>query len=530
MDDDKLRVQDDLPVTEAAATQKIATAPDGVLQRQIGMSRPALIVDDLPTPEQVFRVRRIGVEQMIALVLGPSLVALGISVGSGEWLIGPLNVAKYGFMGIGWVILVSAVLQVFYNVELARFTLATGETPVVAFGRIPPGYFVWVPLALLSFYIAFILGGWAVQAGAGLFALVSNRPYGENELEVVRIIGIGLLLTTFLFTAFGRKIERTLEGVMGAVLAFMLIGMLSITIVVVPANYWGTALASLVTPVLPPAGSDPSLLGALAGFTALASGLNFMFIGYYRDKGYGMGSKVGFLPAWFGSRSAQAKGTLQSVGRIFPEDEKNARTWKRWFRYLAFDQWVIYFIGALVGMLVPSILVGYISTIPGSDVPTSATMVTYAASELGRRYGPVVNGWMLLIGFMVLFTTQIVVLELLVRNMTDGLYSLSGRFRQWIGNDPRKFYYPFMLVMIVVISVFIHLALPEDLILISGNVSNFAAIIFPLGLIYLNSQLPRPAKIRWWSYVVLVLNTLFFGFFFVNFLAVQLSGAPLVRF
>lgn len=32
------------------------------------------------------------------------------------------------------------------------------------------------------------------------------------------------------------------------------------------------------------------------------------------------------------------------------------------------------------------------------------------------------------------------------------------------------------------------------------------------------------------EYVVLVLNTIFFGFFFMNFLAVQLTGNPLVTF
>ena len=50
--------------------------------------------------------------------LGPSLIALGISIGSGEWLLGPQAVGQYGFVGVGWVILISAVLQTFYNVEM----------------------------------------------------------------------------------------------------------------------------------------------------------------------------------------------------------------------------------------------------------------------------------------------------------------------------------------------------------------------------------------------------------------------------
>src|SRR5512138_3467672 len=96
---------------------------------KLGVSRPPLEVADLPTPEEVFKVKHIGLEELVLYVAGPSLIALGVSIGSGEWLTGPLNVGTYGWKGIGWVILISALLQVFYNVELGRFTMATGETP-----------------------------------------------------------------------------------------------------------------------------------------------------------------------------------------------------------------------------------------------------------------------------------------------------------------------------------------------------------------------------------------------------------------
>jgi len=79
----------------------------------LGTSRPALAVDDLPEPEEVFGVRRIGPRELFMYALGPSLIALGISIGSGEWLLGPQAVGQYGFIGVGWVILVSALLQTF---------------------------------------------------------------------------------------------------------------------------------------------------------------------------------------------------------------------------------------------------------------------------------------------------------------------------------------------------------------------------------------------------------------------------------
>lgn len=507
----------DLPVKSDTPSEKTY---------QIGTSRPPLEVDDLPTPEEVFKVKRVGLEEVILFVIGPSLIALGISIGSGEWISGPLAVSKYGFIGIGWVILVSAILQVFYNVELARFTVATGETPVVAFGRTPPSFKFWSPLALLLFFAAFILGSWAVSAGQSLYALFTGQAaVTVSEVEITRLLGIGLLLTTFLFVAFGRRIERTLELVQGVFVIFMLIGLVVVTLTVVPFSYWGQAVASLVTPASPPPGVDPTLLGQVVGFTALASGLNFMFIGYYRDKGYGMGHKVGFLSGWFGGKS----GTLSPVGRIFPETEENAARWKRWFRYLLLDQWGIYFIGALVGMLMPSILVGYLAS-TSQVLPTNTDITVYAATRLGKQYGPVLFSWALLMGFLILYTTQMIVLELLTRNATDVLYANSRRFRSWVRDDPRRFYYPFMLMLIVVIGIIIHLGDPVTLRAVSGNLSNLAAMIFPLIMIYLNRRLPRPAKATWWSTVVLVLTALFFGFFFVNFVSVQLTGQPIVRF
>lgn len=493
---------------------------------QIGVSRPPLEVVDLPSPEEVFKVKRIGLEEVILFVIGPSLIALGISIGSGEWISGPLVVSQSGFIGIGWVILVSAILQVFYNVELARFTIATGEVPAVAFGRTWPGFKLWSPLALLLFFAAFILGSWAVSAGQALFALFTGQPaVTAAEVEATRLLGIGALLTTFVFVSIGRRIERTLELVQGIFVIFMLISLTIVTLTIVPFSYWSEAVASLVTLAPPPPGTDPSLLGQVVGFTALAAGLNFMFIGYYRDKGYGMGHRVGFLSGWFGGQP----GTLSPVGKVFPANSLNAARWRRWFRYLLIEQWGVYFIGALIGMLMPSILTGYLAS-TAQVAPTNANITVYTAQELGKQYGPLLFSWALLMGFIILYTTQMIILELLTRNTTDVLYANSQRFRGWVRDDPRRFYYPFMLVLVVVIAIIIHLGDPIRLRTISGNLSNLAAMIFPLIMIYLNRQLPRPARAAWWSILVLVVYMLFFGFFFINFMAVELTGQPLVRF
>ncbi len=493
----------------------------------LGVSRPPLEVDDLPTPEEVFRQPRLGVKEVIFYVIGPSLIALGASIGSGEWLLGPLNIGTYGFYGTGFVITLSIILQVFYNMEIGRYVIATGEVPSLGWARVPPGWVFWMPFSLLVIYLAFMWGGWAASAGQSLFVLLAGRPFNPaTDLGTARLLAVGLMGTVFVITLFGQKIGRTLELVNWVVVGTVLVTVIIVCIVVVPINKWLEGLAGLFTPALPPRGTDATLLGALAGFAAMASGLNWWFMNYYRDKGYGMGHKVGFIAALIGGQQEP----VAPVGKTFPEDEKNARLWKRWWRFLALEMWGVFAVGAFLGMFLPTLLVAHLASLPGVEKPTAATIPTYAADILGRFYSPVLAIWALLIGFLILYSTQLVVFELLVRNVVDAIYGVSPGFRRLIHEDPRRFYYPYMIALTIVIAILLHTTLPAGLILISANMSNLGALIYPFLLMYLNSRLPRPARMAWWSYVVLILNVLFFGFFFINFAVQQLTGQQLVRF
>jgi len=85
-------------------------------------------------------------------------------------------------------------------------------------------------------------------------------------------------------------------------------------------------------------------------------------------------------------------------------------------------------------------------------------------------------------------------------------------------------------VLTAIIGLVLQFLQPARLILISANMSNFGALIFPFFLMYLNSKLPKAARPKGWVYVILVLNFLFFGFFFLNFVFKELTGDALVTF
>ncbi len=485
-------------------------------------ARQPLGVADLPTPEEVFDVPHIGFSQAVKFVIGPSLIALGLSIGSGEWLLAPLAIGINGWIGVGFVAFVSIVLQALYNVEIGRYVLATGEVPSLGFGRIPPGAYVGTILAVVLFYFAFITGGWAAAAGDGLFTLLTGDVPGEGDRTSSRLLAVLLIATVFVITLFGRKISRTLELFNWVLVIGILLLMLVIDILVIGWSDLWEGLEGFFRPALPPAGTNATDIGAVAGFAAMASGLNYVFMNYYRDKGYAMGSRAGYIPALIGGERRE----VAAIGTTFRETPENEALWKRWFNFLQAEMWLVFVPGALLGILLPGMLISHLAQETG-EAPSRETMPTYAAQHLRTLEGDVFFYLALVIGFLVLFTTQMVVFEMLTRNFVDAVYGSSSRFRNILGGDPRKFYYPFMILLAIVISFIIFQALPTTLVSWAANMSNLAALIMPLALMYLISKLPRPAKASWWSYLILSVVVVYFGYFFINFFSNEVLGTDL---
>jgi hypothetical protein len=67
-------------------------------------------------------------------VTGAGAIILGISIGSGEWLIGPAVTAQFT-AALLWVATTSILLQWVFNEEVSRYTLYTGEPIMSGFMR-----------------------------------------------------------------------------------------------------------------------------------------------------------------------------------------------------------------------------------------------------------------------------------------------------------------------------------------------------------------------------------------------------------
>ena len=74
--------------------------------------------------------------------VGPGVIALGVSIGSGEFLLGPATFVQHGF-SLLWVVLIAITFQTIFNTEVLRYTLATGEPVFAGFMRTRPSSTLW---------------------------------------------------------------------------------------------------------------------------------------------------------------------------------------------------------------------------------------------------------------------------------------------------------------------------------------------------------------------------------------------------
>ena len=74
--------------------------------------------------------------------VGPGVIVLGASIGGGEFLLGPAVFVRYG-LSLLWVTTVAVFFQTIFNMELMRYTVATGEPVFTGFMRTRPSKTFW---------------------------------------------------------------------------------------------------------------------------------------------------------------------------------------------------------------------------------------------------------------------------------------------------------------------------------------------------------------------------------------------------
>jgi len=452
-------------------------------------------------------------------VVGPGVIVLGASIGSGEYLLGPANFVKYG-LTLLWVTSVAVLLQTNFNAELMRYTMATGEPANTGFMRTRPHSTFWAVIYSLLYFLQVGWPGWAGAASGAFFFLVTKRVAGVGDANIVYMIGVATFLACVVILLFGRRIERTLEilnwiliiAILGSFLLLALIYVAPATWIAAATGFFGFAPSTGRFMFLPE-GADYFLIAAFAGFCGAGGVINLTLSNWARDKGYGMGGVAGYIPAAVGGK----KVNLAHTGFTFVPDEKAMERWRGWWRVVKMDQWVVYFFGALLGMALPATL--YVTFLePGLDI-RGYGIAAALANAMAERL-PLMGGVIAFLGAWILFKTQLDVLEGMTRAVTDIIWTGSKRVRAWRGGDVRRVYYSILAVVVVWGMIALKLAQPILLLQISANIAGLTFVIAGIHLLYVNTRLlPKAVQPSLWPRVGLVALVLFYGGF--SFLSIR---------
>lgn len=438
--------------------------------------------------------------------VGPGVIGLGIAFGSGEWLIGPAVILKYG-AALLWITTVSVFLQVILNQEMARYTLYTGEPIITGFMRTRPGATFWGWTYGVLAFCQYGWPGWALGSATATAALLLGRMPQDGDAGLVIAIGYATFLLCFVIATVGKKVERTIEYAMWIFIAFICGYLLLVDLFAVSGSSWAAVTAGFASFGVVPAGADWALLGAFAAYSGLGGIGNALTTNYARDKGYGMSATVGYIPA----AMAEAR-PLPATGNIFVPSPAASAAWRAWWRYLHLDQWLIFGCGSVLGMLLAAVFT--MEFVPAGTVAGEWAVASLQAEGIAARHGQVFWYLTIVCGFGILFSSQLGIVDGLPRGITDILWAASPRLRAW--GDVRRVYYAVLAVFAVWGCIALNLARPITLIIIGANA---AAVIFVIESLHTLVVLRRfvPAELQGprWRSLCLVGCALFYGTFAV---------------
>jgi hypothetical protein len=315
----------------------------------------------------------------------------------------------------------------------------------------------------------------------------------------------------------GRRIERTLEVLNWILITAILGSFFLLALWFVPATTWAGGVLGFVgydlrsgTFSFVPAGTDLFLLAALVAYSGAGGVNNIVLSNWARDRGYGMGARAGYIPGAVGGR----KVALVHTGFMF-EASNDARTrWHLWWRIISADQWGVFGVGAIFGMLLPALL--YVTFLPSGTDIQGLGISAALADVIGAQAGPLLGGVIAFLGAWVLFKTQLDLMEGMVRAITDILWTGSSRIRAWRGGDVRAVYYTVLGVMVFWGIFALRLAQPFVLLQIGANIAGVVLAIAALHLLYVNTcLLPPHVRPPMWRRAVLVAMSGFYATFVV---------------
>lgn len=464
-----------------------------------------------------------------ASFIGPGIVMMGIQIGGGEWLLGPTVTRQYGG-GLMWIATIAIIVQVFYNIECGRYALYCGEPVFTGFMRCKPFPGFWVGLMLLL-NVAALVPGLSTHGAAMIAGLILDRPPTADDRGLVTWLSYACLAGVALPVLLGGKIYNLLQNVMTVKVIVVLGFCLLLGVTCVHWTNWRNVFSGFVefgnVPVADangkeglvnafsyyhthgqwPVVSTASLvaLGAFAGYAGGGGLANSTYSNFVRDKGWGMGSRVGAIASALGGRQI----ALSHAGKVFPITAENLERWKGWWRYILTDQVLVWAPGCFMGMALPALLSMQFAGSATIDKEQMAIAQSLVTADGLRHHGfaPALAKvlWIAAIftGLMVMLPSQMSILDDFSRRWTDTIWTANQHVRTKMAPNQIKWVYFSILATYCLWSLvcaYFFSNAPRLMTDFIANTNNIAIGLTSFQLLYINHTLiPKPLRPKWYQ-------------------------------
>jgi Mn2+/Fe2+ NRAMP family transporter len=445
-------------------------------------------------------------------VLGPSVLLLAGAIGSGEFVLWPYITSQVG-MSLVWLVLVGILTQYFLNMEIERYTLATGETAVSGFTRL------WKPWSWLFIVMTVVPWAWPGWATGGTTTL--SFVFGFSE-DAIPYITIGVLFLIGAVLTVSPVVYQTVEKIQ-----FFLVGLIVLFLIYAAVALLGgdgyRALGKGFGQFsqMPDAVSSigaATLLGAIA-FAGAGGALNLVQSNWVRDKGLGMGARLPKVVSPFtGEESAVA-----TTGYFFRRDEENMRRWRGWWRVADREQFTTFFVIGAIALFVLMTLT-FVTVGVGGDAE-NFDFIRAEGDALASERGDWLGTTFWLIGTVVLFSTNLAVLDMVGRVTADVLKTGPlAESQRW---SESRLYFTVIWLEIAFGSLILLSGVDQPLLLlvIASSLNGLVMFVYSCLLIQLNrGMLPREIRVGGVRLGALLWAVLFYGVFSVVLLQDQIRS------
>ncbi|HET9139508.1 Nramp family divalent metal transporter [Actinophytocola sp.] len=424
-------------------------------------------------------------------IIGPGVIAAGVGLASGEFILFPYIASQVGLVFV-WAALVGLVTQFFLNMEIERYTLATGETALTGFSRF---WRHWGLVFAILTFLANLWPGW-VTSSATLVTYLWGGSVRWIALGMLIVIGLVLTLAPVVYTA----LERTEMLKVAAVLVLLVVG----TIFAISADTWQN-LPTMITDASVPveALGFPLLLGALA-FAGAGGGQNLVQSNWIRDKRFGMGAYVPRIVSPLTGKPEAAP----STGFIFEPTDENLSRWQRWWRLANREQLYTFVLITFLSIMFTSLL-AYSTVFGRDDVPNAIGFLKVEGEQLSLSVGGWFGPFFWFIGAFALFAAALGIVDYTSRLTADVIKtSYAPRLKE----STLYFGLVWGLVLLGCVILLAGFVQPLVLLVISACVGGVMMCIYSALLILLNRRvLTAPIRIRAGRIAVLGWSVLLFG-------------------